>query len=781
MSRQLNSLTYVFYADVHQYLSICEKVIQEQGKMNQTIMHCMFLGAAGVGKSTLMKRLLGKKVDIAHQTSTKIAEKSIRVVSTTVAEVSDLTWKEIDDTAVACGLMGQMLTGQEMESKQANQKEHKHEDHLEEGNGNPNHREGSTQASVKVQKDKPLSAVKDARKKVPDHTVPVSKQNTSKQQDKVPDDSQATNPTDDSQATDSAARDSPNSQQLQSIAILRKILETEGASGVKKYVNNPQTIYLTDSGGQPEFQELLPALVVGPCIFIVVLPLDKDLKEKYEVKYVRPEKHMETYSSSLSMEEDLLCSLASIASTKYEDETGNEIKQLVMFVATFIDKVPQTDRQKKLDNIEALVKGTDAYKQGMIVCTLDNQNVFTMNNASDDEAEEDAKKIRAAFQRFAEDFKVPTPYSWLIFSILVQDNKYGSVMYYKTCFELAQDCGIKDTKEFEVALQFLHRQTGILHYYKEPSELSQIVIRDPQYLFFRVNHLVEKTFITENTVSGKCIEDFEKGLFKREDYDKLTREYSSREDSSSELNSEMLLKLLECINAVVPLDGTRYFMPCALTHLEPTDIGFPQLAAIPPLLVIFKSGYCPKGLFGSLIACIARNTELDLDKSNIHRDQICFTMNQCSLLLRVSPTSIYLEINPGNIVKPLSVLCNHFRKMIFDSIDQACEALHYSLTAHTDYFLSFEGWCDHCKKLHPLQTVLNVDHLNVELFQCNQSQKVVKPNLRWYIWLPEVSRQQYSALVTACLLLACQQKCHFVNQSKVSRFNYSKVRYKGII
>ena len=102
--------------------------------MDQTIMHCMFLGAAGVGKSTLMKRLLGKEVNIEDRTSTQIAEKSVRVVSTAVAEVSDLTWKEIDDTAVACGLMGQMLTGQGMESKEAKQKEHKHDNLLEEEN-----------------------------------------------------------------------------------------------------------------------------------------------------------------------------------------------------------------------------------------------------------------------------------------------------------------------------------------------------------------------------------------------------------------------------------------------------------------------------------------------------------------------------------------------------------------------------------------------------------------------------------------------------------------------
>ena len=94
----------------------------------------MFLGAAGVGKSTLMKLLHGMEVNIEDRTSTQIAEKSIKVVSTAVAKVSGLTWKEIDDTAVACGLMGQMLTGQGMESKEAKQKEHKHDNLLEEEN-----------------------------------------------------------------------------------------------------------------------------------------------------------------------------------------------------------------------------------------------------------------------------------------------------------------------------------------------------------------------------------------------------------------------------------------------------------------------------------------------------------------------------------------------------------------------------------------------------------------------------------------------------------------------
>lgn len=47
--------------------------------------------------------------------------------------------------------------------------------------------------------------------------------------------------------------------------------------GLKEHVDNKPTLYLTDLGGQPEFQDLLPALVVGPCIFIIVVPLNKDL------------------------------------------------------------------------------------------------------------------------------------------------------------------------------------------------------------------------------------------------------------------------------------------------------------------------------------------------------------------------------------------------------------------------------------------------------------------------------------------------------------------------
>ena len=85
--------------------------MRESGKMDQTIMHCIFVGPPGVGKSSLLKRLLHMKLD-PIRTSTQVVEKSVRVeiirdVSTTVAQVSGIDWLIMKDPiSQASGLIG---------------------------------------------------------------------------------------------------------------------------------------------------------------------------------------------------------------------------------------------------------------------------------------------------------------------------------------------------------------------------------------------------------------------------------------------------------------------------------------------------------------------------------------------------------------------------------------------------------------------------------------------------------------------------------------------------
>ena len=183
-------------------------------------------------------------------------------------------------------------------------------------------------------------------------------------------------------------------------------------------------------------------------------------------------------------------SLARISSTNYKNIYGEDVEPRVLFVATFKDKVPhKEDYQKTPTELEEFVKETKVYHQGMIVDASETQMVFTINNLSD-EAEEDAKKIRNAFEKIIGCFKISTPYPWLIFSILVQhvygkdhdihrEHRTDGIISYNECFKLAQECEINS---FEAALQFLHKQTGILYYYKKPPELSKLLTSIEVYL-----------------------------------------------------------------------------------------------------------------------------------------------------------------------------------------------------------------------------------------------------------------------------------------------------------
>ena len=554
---------FAFLADDH-ILSICEQVMCECGKMDQSIMHCIFVGPPGVGKSSLLKRLLRMKLDPKH-TSTQVAEKSVRVeivrdVATSVAKVSGFEWQIIEDSMTqASGLIVQLSTTSEIFFTEANNSA------VEDPNGQIS---GQAEPASKHQDSSPAEEPEDSTVTTLPTVASSDSQIANSFATKEPNKSQInSSPTQESESTTvtSKSSDSETSRFHTAIEFIRRVLKEEDIS--KVHVANSCTLYLTDTGGQPEFQELLPAIAVGPSVFFIVYPLDKDLNSKYEVEYIRPDedKLIRKYTSSFTLKEDLMQSLSSIASTVYKDIFGNIVEPRVIFVATFKDKVPQEeDRQKRLTELQDLIKETDAFRRGMIVDASRTQMVFTINNLSNEEAEKDAMKIRDAFQKIACGFKVCTPFPWLIFSILVQ-HMYGEdddmkhehedgVICYDECFKLAQECGIKTQIEFEVALQFLHKQTGILHYYKEPPELNQLVIQDPQHLFSRVNRIVERTFNFEKTRCNQSTVDFERGIFRKTDYEMLTEE-----SSSSKLTPSMLLKLLEYLNVVVPLgDGERY-------------------------------------------------------------------------------------------------------------------------------------------------------------------------------------------------------------------------------
>ena len=359
------------------------------------------------------------------------------------------------------------------------------------------------------------------------------------------------------------------------------------------------TFYLTDTGGQPEFQELLTALTAGPSVFFLVFKLPDGLNQKYTVQYVRRgSEKSKPYTSSFTVKEMLLQSLASIACTSSYTNQGSgraePIKPKVVLVGTHKDLVSEEQIQAVQRELKEMLQDTDYYRQNVVEFASMDEPAVTVDNLHPEG--QDIQKVRNIIQRIANDpaFQIAVPYPSLILSLILR-RMTDPVITYEQCQSIAAQCGITSRKRLNKALKFLHTRLGVVRYFKKIPELREIVIRDPQILFDKISNLISNTF-TFDRVQPSTIEMFQqKGIFSLQEITRLTA------GSNDLLTTQKLLTLLEHLHIIAPIQDdsgrvVEYFMPCVLSHATPTSTDAAVDRSIPPLLITFQCGYCPKGI-----------------------------------------------------------------------------------------------------------------------------------------------------------------------------------------
>ena len=674
-------------------------------------MQCVFVGVPRSGKSSLMKRMVGECP--AHSSpSTGVVDKVVQVEivrsSTAAASVSGSTWVKLshDDEAVTVV----MDTAQSHSGEVADSETH-------------------SQASVAVaavHQTEPNSATSGGR--VSEHPQPdgVSEDRRQHQPHQSPTPTMASTqphlPSQPSFASSTTA-DLKSSVDMCKSALRRMPFRASQEQG--------WMVYLTDTGGQIEFQELLPLLVSGPSVFFLVFRLDHDLNKRFTVEYVRPNRTTsEPYQSNFTVKEALLQTLASIASmgTYVYMGCGKEqvpLRPEVFFVGTHMDKVSRG----KIDCIDSslchMVKSTGLYREGMIQFASESRMLLAVNNLSDDDS--GIQQVREAVERLGSrgSFKVTAPPSWLIFSLTIRQQK-DRVLSYEQCFEVARQCGITSREELNEALWFLHTKVGLIRHFQGEGleDLQEIVIQDPQVLFDQITNLVVETF-TFNKADPVVREDFKKkGIFLFSTFEKISA------SSDHLLTPSRLVKLLEHLHIIAPLEKEeekeekgeregeekRYFMPCILARAQPAEASswlewiagglramFWQSTEQSPnnssLLVGFRCGYCPKGLFAALVVYLLANARSHGHKWTLQRDQIF--KDQISFLVRpydtvsitVQPKFFEITCTPAlsksshNRHFPLTTTCGEVRRCIVTGIREVTSALHY--TSDAAHYLAF--------------------------------------------------------------------------------------------
>ena len=287
-------------------------------------------------------------------------------------------------------------------------------------------------------------------------------------------------------------------QLLPPLKLISSVINKYGYNRVQRYLRNSFSIYLTDTGGQVEFQEMVPLLISGPSLFFFLFRIDQDLRSKFKISYRKKDrKVINSYVSSISTEDALLQCLASVDAMDKSDVKTHQ--PLVFIVGTHKDLLGSNAEEKICEIDRQLNDLVCKHGYQHLVQYADQQSnrlMFTVDNYS--KSEEDFECIRSRVSEIVigrDEFAIDYPISYLLFSLDFENMK-KSIVSFDECVSLAAQYGISKD-QVKHLLRFLHTRIGRIKYFPV-KDLHNIVVREPQVLFNKVTDLIVETFSSKS-------------------------------------------------------------------------------------------------------------------------------------------------------------------------------------------------------------------------------------------------------------------------------------------
>ena len=422
--------------------------------------------------------------------------------------------------------------------------------------------------------------------------------------------------------------------------LLLEVLASKGLDSIKD-IEKITTMYLMDTGGQPEFHEIMPIIFNGPALHMVFFNLAFGLDELIPICFTHHDhtNTMITYKSSYTGKQMIFQLLSSLYRLSKGISPGSEPAGVL--IGTHLDQLNDLakQREKEIEEINSSLKqlftNAEFYEQGFLTYPKKDENgtiFIPVNNYSGDE--EEIQKLQAFLRQVIDDHfdQIELPSSWLLFHIVLRHCYESSpgVCRLPECKALAKDCGL-DEEDVPHVLRYIHQHLGTILFYEEVQGLNELVICDPNVLFKSIYNLVAVSFEAAAEVS------------RTGEISITVIEHIFAQPSNSLLTNEHITELLRHFKILTKLRNNSYFMPCLLHPDNSLQLSCKALQALypPPLLVCFDGNYIPIGVFSALVVKLSQSSwEPDLDIR--YRNRILFhILGVYSVELIVHPA--YLE------------------------------------------------------------------------------------------------------------------------------------------
>ena len=376
-------------------------------------------------------------------------------------------------------------------------------------------------------------------------------------------------------------------------------------------------INIFDTGGQPEFINLFPAISSSIIVTFIVLNMCGGVKSLDEPVKVIHSKHGEhshepyhLHYSNLDLIK-LLMAFSNDSSIKVKPPllpiqqnskyTGTSYQ---CYVGTHKDEVSKAEIQ----TIESKLNSTaDELKCKEFLWELNEEVLFPVDNTTAGGETEDpiAGMIRTRIQELVEDSSIyEVPITWFILLLEMQRTCSQAEIKFLSYTEVVDICKkanlSNDEKEIQNALLFFHL-VGVILYYHEVPGMCQYVIINHQWLFEKLTSLVNLTFERKG-FNLKAISKFKhEGI--------LNKSLIEQMNLHTDLKTDCFIALLEHLKVIAKIDTENYFMPCVLRSQSDTSTILDQYGNLQhiQLLAHFVNSPLPQGFFCSLIVQISQN------------------------------------------------------------------------------------------------------------------------------------------------------------------------------
>ena len=491
---------------------------------------------------------------------------------------------------------------------------------------------------------------------------------------------------------------------------------------------------LLDTGGQPQFINMLPAVNSSATITFVVLNMageGKILEERIQVQHFKNGvRSYEPYPLNYTNEDLIKCLVALLKDSIVRDiplpiefisKQATDHKPGLCFVGTHLDKVKQEiveSIDKKLENIVDNLEPND----NIYIFNLDTI-LFAVNNTlagKDSSPDSIAHKIRLTVKKMVEKKAIyEVPITWILLELEIRricDKQKRSFLPISEVLTLygnivAEHHSLVDIKlQVEAALRF-HHKFGVLLYFHDVPGMSNYVISNPQWLFANLTNLVccsfNSTIVDRNDI--KKLKS--KGILS----ENLIKEINT--DSLGGIDIQCFFKLLCHLKIVTPFpkpDSSDYLMLSILDSFKDDKSSLLDFLPSPSsieLLIQFKSGTLPRGIFCCLVVQLIQTKSTDWALQPILSEQRCVYENLVVFCIQYSGhylvlcdkvTHLEIQMRPYNPEEDKQAIYYEVQQCITDALQEVCSCMCDDL--------KYGFYCDHQDCFKPI-LALSLEHI----------------------------------------------------------------------